>query len=893
MNEDLKVDYRREGVPVPQGVLRRKFDCPAVPDGYELTGRLRKPLVLAHDWGAYLVSAPPGCGKTAFLSKMHEQLKGKAGCVCLWISLDARDADPARFTAELGYCLSALDCGFCETVQDVTANGHENALVDMLNLLESCLPGNIRLFLFLDDYDAASCPAVDEAVIFIERNAPANLHLVLAARSFHRRIDDLLLDDDVMEVTCDDLAMDKDVVERYALALGASLSHEGFEELYGRFGSWPLGYRFHVMAARRADGPAQRDELLESCCERFFSTCAMDLLDGRTQEFLIEASLLDLLDPAVCASATGEGASAEILERLVRDNIFCVRDAGRASYSLAPAFRRFLREKLLSLSASRIAELALRASVAYRELGREDLYAKYLVMTCDPLYLLGSVESSTDIDIDLGGEEPTAFFLAQPASAYASDPFLIWCVIWAKVSAGLVDGIDACFEALMSATGDAANARAVEYVRAICLALEGDSAASLAVIDGIKDREGGELPRAFQCLLIHMKGEDNERMGDLRTARDLYLRGLSLAERSTTRFYKAFDLYLLAHQCYLLGEFDDALRYASRGLGIVRDSAAICGEFNTVIASVAIERGDLEEGERRLERALARVSLQTNIDMYVDTHLALARLRMAKGELAESLETVVELLEDVEGRLIPRKLDISARAFALRAALALGDTSRAYAWRGELEAYAGNSDVLRAAPCLTSLAALALYEGDYARATELVGTCEKRLAKSGGRYMGATLSLLKAIMCAEMGNAAEANVSMTKSLELSMRGGYLMMYCTGGATAYGLLLDLAARQGGSAMLKSHAKRVLSVMEAPAGEEAAAPCADEVPGFWSLTEREREVMELLNRGLSRNEIAQAQSVSQNTVKTHLKNIYAKLGVHSRSEVLRIARENAGD
>ena len=53
------------------------------------------------------------------------------------------------------------------------------------------------------------------------------------------------------------------------------------------------------------------------------------------------------------------------------------------------------------------------------------------------------------------------------------------------------------------------------------------------------------------------------------------------------------------------------------------------------------------------------------------------------------------------------------------------------------------------------------------------------------------------------------------------------------------------------------------------------------------------MELLNRGLSRNEIAQAQSVSQNTVKTHLKNIYAKLGVHSRSEVLRIAREKAGD
>lgn len=94
------------------------------------------------------------------------------------------------------------------------------------------------------------------------------------------------------------------------------------------------------------------------------------------------------------------------------------------------------------------------------------------------------------------------------------------------------------------------------------------------------------------------------------------------------------------------------------------------------------------------------------------------------------------------------------------------------------------------------------------------------------------------------------------------------------------------------MLKAHAKRVLSVMEPPAGEETSSAPTDEVAGFWALTEREREVMGLLNQGLSRSEIARAQSVSQNTVKTHLKNIYAKLGVHSRSEVLRIAQENAG-
>lgn len=892
MRGSLKVALGREGISVPRGVLRRKFDCPVPPAGYELTGRLRRALVLAGEWRVCLVDAASGYGKTAFLSKMHGLIGRAEGYACLWMTLDERDCDPARLTEELAYCLSAIDRRFAELAEPIVDGSYEDALVDMLNLLEELLRDGSQLYLFLDSYGAASCPAVDDMILFINRNTPDGFHMVLAARSFRRQIDDLLLDGDVMEVCTDDLIMDKDAVERYARGLVDGLSHEGFEELYQDFGAWPLGYQFRLLAERRAEGPAQMSEALASYCERFFSSYAMDALDSRTQEFLIEVSLLDILDPSVCAAVTGAEDSEVILARLTRDNLFCKRDAMQGAYLIAPAFRRFLRERLLSLNASQFASLALKASVAYRELGCECLHAKYLVMTCDPLYLLGSVESSTDISVELGGQEPPAFFLGKPACAYMADPLLIWCVIWAKVSAGLVDDMDTWLDKLAAVTSDEANARAIEYARAICLALEGDSAGSLAMIHGISDREGGELPRAFQCLLVHMKGEDSERMGDLRGSCDLYLRGLSLAERSTTSFYKVFDLYLLAHQHFLLGEFDDALRYAQQGLATVRDSSAICGEFNAIIASVLIERGELDEGEMRLSRALARVSLQTNIDMYVDTHLALARLRMAKGELAESLEIIVELLDDVEGRLIPRNLDVSARAFGMRAALALGDLSKAYAWKESLEAYAASSDILRAVPCLLSLLSLADFEGDFEEAGSLVEVCEERVAKMGGGYMAATFAMLKAHLYADMGNEIEANIAMTKSLELSMRGGYLMMYCTGGSTIYGLLLGVAARQRGSAMLKAHAKRVLSVMEPPAGEETSSAPTDEVAGFWALTEREREVMGLLNQGLSRSEIARAQSVSQNTVKTHLKNIYAKLGVHSRSEVLRIAQENAG-
>ena len=68
--------------------------------------------------------------------------------------------------------------------------------------------------------------------------------------------------------------------------------------------------------------------------------------------------------------------------------------------------------------------------------------------------------------------------------------------------------------------------------------------------------------------------------------------------------------------------------------------------------------------------------------------------------------------------------------------------------------------------------------------------------------------------------------------------------------------------------------------ASASPPAPANAAPEVP----LSPREAEVLELIARGYSYAEIAQLKSVSMHTVQTHIKNLYAKLAVHSRSEAV---------
>ena len=57
---------------------------------------------------------------------------------------------------------------------------------------------------------------------------------------------------------------------------------------------------------------------------------------------------------------------------------------------------------------------------------------------------------------------------------------------------------------------------------------------------------------------------------------------------------------------------------------------------------------------------------------------------------------------------------------------------------------------------------------------------------------------------------------------------------------------------------------------------------------TISEREIEVLRLLSDGLTYQEIAQTMFVSVNTVKSHLKSIYGKLGVHNRREAVARAR-----
>ena len=105
-----------------------------------------------------------------------------------------------------------------------------------------------------------------------------------------------------------------------------------------------------------------------------------------------------------------------------------------------------------------------------------------------------------------------------------------------------------------------------------------------------------------------------------------------------------------------------------------------------------------------------------------------------------------------------------------------------------------------------------------------------------------------------------------------------------GAIGY-LLKDVSADELVRAIRAAHAGRATLSTEAAQGlvESANQPAA---PGL-DLTEREREVLALMIEGLNNTQIAGKLSVSPSTIKSHVSNILAKLGVASRTEAVTLA------
>ena len=306
-----------------------------------------------------LISAPAGFGKTTLVSEWV------AGCQrpVAWLSLDEGDSDPTRFLAYLVAALqtmlppqiSALQSWVCSNL--LSHHPPNRVLTALINQINT-IPDNF--ILVLDDYHVIDSKPVDNALIFLLKHLPRQMHLVIATREDpNLSLGRLRVRDQLTELRAAELRFTfSEASEFLDQVMGLTLSEDDIAALESRTEGWIAGLQ---LAAISMQGQKDTDSFIQSFTGSHHFV--MDYLveevlqqqSERVQTFLLRTSILDRMCGPLCdavlhdPSVSGE----EILAYLDQANLFIVPlDNERRWYRYHNLFADLLRQRLQQSIAS-------------------------------------------------------------------------------------------------------------------------------------------------------------------------------------------------------------------------------------------------------------------------------------------------------------------------------------------------------------------------------------------------------------------------------------------------------------------------------------------------------------------------------------------------------------
>jgi LuxR family transcriptional regulator, maltose regulon positive regulatory protein len=396
-------------------------------------------------------------------------------------------------------------------------------------------------------------------------------------------------------------------------------------------------------------------------------------------------------------------------------------------------------------------------------------------------------------------------------------------------------------------------------------------------------------PRTFAALCL---GEALRTTGDLSAASEVFAAAAELG-RSAGHVYGTLTAMVWQARVQAaegrLREADDSFRQArrfviERGVGLL----PAAGPAHLGMGALLYERNELEEAERELERGLELAERTRELSNLVWGYVTLSRAKLARGDERGALEAAREADRIARGSGADLEIAI-ATAWMVRLRLARGDLAGAVALERERAANAENTaDAARVVDRLTS-ARLLHTQG---RRDEALGLLEelRGFAETSGIAGGLIEILaLQALVLWAKKEREQAVSTLARALALAEQENFVRTIVDEGPTMAELLsatLEAGRRGGLHPPVPAHyIRRLLAATERDAAKVAQPTTALPEP----LSERELEVLVLIAAGKRNPEIARELFIVLSTVKTHVQNIYRKLGARNRAQAVSRARE----
>jgi LuxR family transcriptional regulator, maltose regulon positive regulatory protein len=854
-----------------------KFRPPALPTTLTPRPALHERLAAGFGQRLTVVIGSAGAGKTVLLA---DWAAARPSLATSWLSCDKADDDPIRFWAGFIEAPRAMGPLFGADAADLLAMDGQTSADVTASIANDAAQLPAGSAVIVDDFHFTALAAALDMTDLVERWPAETVQLVLASRfDPPLRQNRLRLSGQLCEIRDRDLYFSLSESRDLLANFGIQLSEAHLALLHQRSEGWPAILQMAALSLRGTTDPARLARVLEvggKAIAEYFISEILEQQPAELAQFMLDTSILGVLTSDACAAVTGRQDAAVLLRAIEAAHLFLVAlDDERTTFRYHRLVRRLLRAELRARDRAREQRLQLRAGEWSEATGdiRRAAHHYLSAQQVDRALALLQDGAVPDFLHDPTVPAPLALNVVDPSLLVQTPERLLGLAADLLLSGDTVRGGN-YLDLLEQAETIPAQSRL---------------AARFAAFQSFRYGLVGQLEKAVRMGLAARAIQEQAQLTDEWNAAvpltliRLYncLEDFRAAEHEAARALAAPEvaesvkLVMIpgarALAWFEVGHLPEAAAGAraadaqARQLGFSQHFFAV--DHLRALAGLALERRDLDAAEQLTERVLSITEQRRPLFEFLAL-LDRTQIWAARGQVREALSTVGAARQVLTGASVAVLARADEQEALLR--LSLGDVPSAVELAGHLPATPRRRLLL---------AKIALAAGDHRAVQEHV----QEMAPGDLTPRHALVrQILLAAAAIQRGDPAATGM-LASALHTARSQGFLNTFITAAPQVTSYLIEHGAQLRSDPYTEQLVAAALELRAVRSGTVPPSRLLAE-----PLTAAEQRVLTLLPTS-TYLQIAETLCVSRNTVKTHLRSIYQKLGVASRSQALERAVE----